>query len=86
MANKRVSLNDRLRGDKLGVDALFVNPEASTSGQVDKAISPPKPQYTRRTFHIRPDQVKAIRRYSYEQELDISEVVRRALDAFLPRS
>ena len=83
MANRRVSLGDRLRGEKLGVDALFVDPQA-VGGQA-KVMSPPKPQYARRTFHIRSDQVKAIRRYAYEEELDISEVVRQALDSFLPK-
>ena len=84
MATKRVSLGDRLRDEKRGVDALFSG-TVSVDGQGDKGAGLDRPEYVRRTFHIRAEHVKAIRRFAYEQELDISEVVRRALDAYLPR-
>jgi hypothetical protein len=58
----------------------------TSSKQVHKSTSlpqPEKPRYQRRTYHLRPDQIERIEAAAFHQRLDISEVVRQALDAWL---
>ncbi len=51
----------------------------STSGQVDK---PAKPHVDKYTTHLRPETIKAIKRWAFEHEIKDYEVVQIALDAF----
>ena len=60
--------------------------DLSTSIQGHKSTSVPdeaQPRYQRRTYHVRPDQIDRIEAAAFQGKLDISEVVRRAIDAYL---
>jgi len=58
--------------------------ESPVEGQVDKSTR--KQEYKRKTYYFRPDQIQNIRAYSFYNELDKSEVVRRAIDEFFERN
>jgi len=59
--------------------AVEVNESASP--QVDKSTI--RERYQRRTYHIRPDQIERIETAAFYRKLDISEIIRRAIDTYL---
>lgn len=82
MAEKRTSLSQRRQTDARGVDVII--PDLSTQGEDVAAES--KPEVTKVTLYIRPDQVVALERIQLEQreqtgkKPDKSVLVQEALD------
>ena len=64
-----------IQGDK----PAKIQNEKNTNGQTSKNTSP---QIVKYTTHLRPDTIKAIKRYAVEYETKDYEVVQEALDQF----
>lgn len=54
-----------------------------TSGLADKQPGASAARFQRKTYYLRPDQVERIEWVAFHQKLDISEVVRQAIEAHL---
>jgi len=87
MAEKRMSLKERRQADARGVDAIITAPTTLTADLTDEA----KPEVTKVTLYIRPDQVVALERIQLEQreqtgkKPDKSVLVQEALDMLTER-
>jgi len=87
MAEKRMSLKERRQADARGVDAIITAPTTLTADLADEA----KPEVTKVTLYIRPDQVVALERIQLEQreqtgkKPDKSVLVQEALDMLTER-
>jgi len=83
MAEKRMSLKERRQADARGVDAIITAPTTPTA---DAVVYEAKPEVSKVTLYIRPDQVVALERIQLEQrektgkKPDKSVLVQEALD------
>ena len=73
MASKLVELRTQKTSD-----GQLTNKQ--TSQHVNNTTTP---RYQRRTYYLRPDQIDNIESTAFHNKLDISEIVRRAVDAYL---
>ena len=60
-------------------ESAFFTPQP-TSIQVDKTT---KPQVDKYTTHLKPETIKAVKRYAFEHDMKDYEVVQRAIEDYL---
>lgn len=56
---------------------------AQLIGSVETASEEKKPTYIQRAYYITPAQAKALEWYRFTKEMDLSEIVRNAITAYI---
>ena len=77
-----MSAKKKLDTDQMATELSESAYFSPTSPQADKAT---KPQVDKYTTHLRPETIKAVKRYAFEHEMRDYEVVQQAIDLFLSR-
>ena len=70
------------------VDSEGIQVDKNTSTQVDKQtntqeVKPTTPRIVKYTTHLKPETIKALRRYAFDHEIKDYQLVQEAIDAYL---